>query len=520
MSIYLNPGNESFKRMTERNIYVDKSLLIEKVYSYAVGINPNICIARPRRFGKSTDANMLVAFFSKGCNSNEVFDSLSISKWSGYEKHINKHNVIHLDMQKFLSLTHDINSMIELINTEVIGELEEQYNMNLNGRQLSLALSKVYSKTNDSFIIIIDEWDCIFREFKHNQEAQKQYLDYLRLLLKEQSYVEMCYMTGILPIRKYGTHSALNMFDEISMLEQRGYAKFMGFTKNEVVSLCEKYNVDFAKMQEWYDGYYLEDGVSIYSPRSVVSAINTNKFSNYWSQTEVYDALKDYIDLNMDGLKDDIISMLVGEKVEINVRTFKNDMVSFESKDNVLTLLVHLGYLGYNSNEKCVYIPNNEVKDTFIDSISTSSWNKVSTMFKNANDLLKSTWDLDSKKVADYIQKAHYETSNLQYNDENALSYTISLAYITAKDYYTIVREFPTGKGFADMVFIPKCDKPAMVIELKYDKSVESGIAQIKNKEYYYGLDNYLDNLLLVSINYDKDTKNHECMIEKYSNLN
>ncbi|NBL01097.1 MAG: AAA family ATPase, partial [Erysipelotrichia bacterium] len=365
------------------------------------------------------------------------------------------------------------------------------------------------------FIFIIDEWDCIFREFKQDQKAQEKYLDFLRDLLKDQSYVELCYMTGILPIKKYGTHSALNMFDEISMIQPESYSKFMGFCEEEVKALCEKHHVDFNTMQDWYDGYHLENHVSIYSPRSVTASIQSGYFRNYWSQTEVYDALQVYIDLNMDGLKDDIIAMIAGNKISIDILSFQNDMTTFHSKDDVMTLLIHLGYLAYDTENKKVYIPNNEVKDTFITSIKSSHWDKVSEMFKNSKALLEATWNMESDKVANYIQTSHYETSILQYNDENALSYTISLAYIVAKDYYTIVREFPTGKGFVDIAFIPKKDKPAMLIELKYDQEVETGMTQIKNKQYPKGLEHYKDNLLLVSISYDKQSKEHTCIIEK-----
>lgn len=322
-------------------------------------------------------------------------------------------------------------------------------------------------------------------------------------------------MTGILPIKKYGTHSALNMFDEISMIEPRSYSEFMGFTEEEVKALCEEYNVDFTMMQYWYNGYHLKENISIYSPRSVTASIADHNFLNYWSQTETFEALKEYIDLNFDGLKEDITAMMAGMKVDIDISSFQNDMTTFHSKDDVMTLLIHLGYLGYDSINQKVYIPNNEVNGTFITSVKNSNWNIVSTMLKNSKNLLEATWNLDAKKVAEYIQEAHYETSILQYNDENALSYTISLAYIAAKEFYTIIRELPTGKGYADIAFIPKMDKPAMLIELKYNHDVETGIDQIKKKNYPKGLEHYQNNLLLISISYDKTTKEHSCIIEK-----
>lgn len=515
MGIYLNPGNEEFKNTINKMIYVDKSLLIEKIGTYSKAINQYICISRPRRFGKSTDANMLVAYYSKGCDSHNLFNHLKISNTENYQKDLNQHNVIHLNMQDFLSMTNSIEDMLILLSEEVIFELTQKYPVTTSRNILSLVLSRIFSQYNESFIFIIDEWDCVFRDFKQDKEAQEKYLDFLRNLLKDKSYVKMCYMTGILPIKKYGTHSALNMFDEISMIEPRSYSEFMGFTEEEVKALCEEYNVDFTMMQYWYNGYHLKENISIYSPRSVTASIADHNFLNYWSQTETFEALKEYIDLNFDGLKENITAMMAGMKVDIDISSFQNDMTTFHSKDDVMTLLIHLGYLGYDSINQKVYIPNNEVNGTFITSVKNSNWNIVSTMLKNSKNLLEATWNLDAKKVAEYIQEAHYETSILQYNDENALSYTISLAYIAAKEFYTIIRELPTGKGYADIAFIPKMDKPAMLIELKYNHDVETGIDQIKKKNYPKGLEHYQNNLLLISISYDKTTKEHSCMIEK-----
>ena len=518
MSNYLNPTNTSYQEFMNSEIIVDKSLLIEKTNQILNTTSKYICLLRPRRFGKSTDANMLVAYYSQGCDSHQIFDYLKISQSESYPQHLNQHNVIHLNMQYFLSKSESIALFIDLLTQLVIRDLKRVYKDvdYYDTNNLQLTLDDIYSEKNEKFIFIIDEWDCIFRDFKQDKQAQEKYLDFLRDLLKDQSYVELCYMTGILPIKKYGTHSALNMFDEISMIQPESYSMFMGFTEKEVKSLCHQYDIDFHMMQYWYDGYHLKDNISIYSPRSVTSSIRSGDFRNYWSQTETYEALKDYIDLNYDGLKDDIVAMLAGEKVNIDISSFQNDMTSFHSKDDVMTLLIHLGYLGYDSPNQQVYIPNNEVKGTFVTSIKSSHWDKVTEIFKNSQDLLQATWNKDEMKVAQYIENSHYETSILQYNDENALSYTINLAYITAKEYYTMIRELPTGKGFADIVFIPKDDKPAMIIELKWNKDALTAIQQIKDKQYMHGLENYLDNLLLVGIEYDKGTKKHTCIIEKY----
>lgn len=333
--------------------------------------------------------------------------------------------------------------------------------------------------------------------------------------MKDKPYVKLAYMTGIPPIKKYGIHSALNMFEEISMVEPELLVEFMGFTENEVKDLCSLYNVSYEEMRKWYDGYYMTDCLSTFSPRSVVASIDRKKFGNYWTSTETYEALRVYIDMNYDGLRDDVVKLLAGEEVYLNTNKFQNDMTTFKSKDDVLTLLIHLGYLGYNSSNQTCYIPNKEVTSSFVASVEDSSWNETTKALLNSRELLEATWNQDEKKVAKYIEEAHLDTSILTYNNENALSYTISIAYMYARNYYTIVREMPSRKGYADMILIPKDDKPAMIIELKWNQDVETAITQIKEKKYPKLLEEYKDNLLIVGITYDKKTKKHICRIEK-----
>lgn len=383
MGIYLNPGNSSFKRIINNEIYVDKSLLIQ--YTNKI-INTNdcyVCVSRPRRFGKSTDARMLVAYYDNSCDSRKIFNELKIADQSCYQEHLNQYNVILLNMQDFLSETNNIEEMIQDINNSILYDLFDRYSsLKFNNREiLSRVLGAIHAQNGEQFIFVIDEWDCIFREYRDNKENQNKYLDFLRNLLKDKPYVALAYMTGILPIKKYGTHSALNMFKEISMLNPTPLAQYMGFSEIEVSELCDDYQIDFEDMKRWYDGYHL-DNISLYNPRSVVYALSDKKYGNYWTSTETYEALKIYIDMNFDGLKDDIIRMLSGEKVYVNVNKFQNDMTTFKSKDDVFTLLVHLGYLGYDSINKQVYIPNYEVSSAFTDSIEDSNWDKVTIALK------------------------------------------------------------------------------------------------------------------------------------------
>ena len=518
MGLYLNPRNDSFQQAINNPIYVDKSLLINYT-NQLIGTGDNkLCVSRPRRFGKSTDANMLVAYYSKGCDSQYIFDSLKISQTDHYLKHLNQHHVIHINMQDFLSKTHDINKMILLLAKLIFREIKKAFcDVDyIDSSNLVQIMEDVYVEASARFIFIIDEWDCIFREYKQDKEAQKQYLDFLRNLLKDKPYVELAYMTGILPIKKYGTHSALNMFKEISMLNATPLESFMGFTEQEVYDLCLKYNMDYNEMKKWYDGYRMSDDISVYNHRSVVYALMDRKYENYWTSTETYEALQVYIDMNFDDLKDNIVQLLAEENVPVQTTSFQNDMTTFKSKDDVLTLLIHLGYLGYNSSDHTCYIPNKEVVDSFVNSIRSSDWHETTKALLNSRELLEATWRQNEEAVARYIEEAHLNTSILTYNDENALSYTLALAYIYARNHYTMIREMPTGKGFADIVLIPYRDNPAMIIELKWNQEVKTAIDQIKEKKYPKGLEKYKENLLIVGISYDKKTKKHICHIEKH----
>ena len=388
-------------------------------------------------------------------------------------------------------------------------------------------MKDVYNYTKHPFVILIDEWDCLFREYQQDQEAQKKYLDFLRFWLKDKEYVALAYMTGILPIKKYGSHSALNMFTEYSMTDSGNLAEYFGFTEAEVQDLCKKYEMSFEEARAWYNGYHLishESGIkkvySMYSPKSVVEAMQKRKFGTYWNQTETYEALKIYIQMNMDGLKDAVVQMLAGGSIKINTGTFSNDMTTFATKDDVLTLLVHLGYLTYDNEKETVEIPNREVSQEYINAISTMDWTEVIHSVQTSRELLEALWQMDAEKVAKGIEQAHKEISILTYNDENSLSCTVNLAFYFAKEYYTIIRELPRGRGFADICFIPRkiyMDKPAVVIELKWDKSAEGAIQKIKDKQYIDALKDYYGNLLLAGIDYDKKTKQHSCIIEKWS---
>ena len=521
MGTYLNPDNSKFQESINSDIYVDKTGLIRYTNSVLHTLQKNICVSRPRRFGKSMAANMLTAYYSKGCDSKELFSNLKIAKDTDFEKYLNKYDTIFLNMQDFLSRSNNIQELMERVRKIVLRELRSAYpDVDFfDENDLIESMQDVYAYSRCPFVIIIDEWDCIFREYKQDKEAQEKYLDFLRDLLKDKGYIHLAYMTGILPVKKYGTHSALNMFDEFSMLNPGPLGEYVGFTEGEVQALCAKYQMDMEEIKNWYDGYSFKGVASVYSPRSVVSSMRLGEIGNYWNQTETFEALKVYIEMNFEGLKDDVLSMIAGESIPVNTGSFTNDMTTFRNEDDVLTLLVHLGYLTYDYENRCVSIPNAEIREEYVNTVSVADWGEVSKALKNSADTLKAIWQMRPKQVAQGIKEAHFETSHLQYNDENALSYTISLALYAARNFYTMHRELAGGKGFADIVFIPRKkfpDKPAMVVELKWNKSAEGAISQIKNKEYCASLEEYKGDLLMVGINYNKKTREHTCIIEEY----
>ena len=521
MGIYLNPGNISFAKTVRSQVYVDKTGLIAHTNDYINTRDQYLCVSRPRRFGKSMTLEMLAAYYSCGCDSRALFSEFKIAQHKDFEKHLNQYDVIYLNMQQFL-IEAGAQDVIKYIEQEVLRELRKGYGKYLDreGIRFAAALREIFSETGRQFIFLIDEWDCVMRERQESEAMQKQYLDFLRNLLKDQPYVALAYVTGILPVKKYGLHSALNMFWEYSMTDQSLFEEYTGFTESEVKALCEQFEMDFAETSSWYDGYTFTEFQHIYNPKSVVEAMRRHRFSNYWTSTETYEALKIYMEMDFDGLRADIVQMLGGGRVRVNTRSFQNDMRNFHTKDDVLTLLIHLGYLGYDSNEKEAFIPNKEIIEEFENAMSVGGWPNVMNVLKASEKLLEDTLRGDAESVAKELDKAHSEVASiLTYNDENSLGCAVGLAYYSARKDYKLIRELPSGKGFADIVFLPlpHTNKPAMVVELKYDRSVRAAIQQIKDRQYTQAFEGYTGEILLVGVNYNKNTpdKPHSCVIER-----
>ncbi len=521
MGIYLNPGNHAFAEAICSKIYIDKTGLIACTNELIKTKEKYLCISRPRRFGKSMTLEMLAAYYSCGCDSRELFAGFKIAQHKDFEKHLNQYDVIYLNMQQFL-IEADVGNVTHYLEQEVLRELRKVYGRYLDREDIrfAAALREIFVETGRQFIFLIDECDCVMRERQESEAMQKQYLDFLRDLLKDQPYVALAYVTGILPVKKYGQHSALNMFWEYSMTNQKILEEYTGFTENEVKALCERYEMDFDEISSWYDGYRFKKYKHIYNPKSVVEAMTCQDCSNYWTSTETYEALKIYMEMDFDGLRSDIVQMLGGGHVRVNTRSFQNDMRNFHTKDDVLTLLIHLGYLGYDSIEKEAFIPNKEIIEEFENAMSVGGWPNVMNVLKASEKLLEDTLRGDAESVAKELDKAHGEVASiLTYNDENSLGCAVGLAYYSARKDYKLIRELPSGKGFADIVFLPlpHTNKPAMVVELKYDRSVSAAIQQIKDRQYTQAFEGYTGEILLVGVNYNKNTpdKPHSCVIER-----
>ncbi len=519
MGIYLNPENTAFRKTVHSEIYVDKTNLIACTNKYLNTRDQFLCVSRPRRFGKSMTLEMLAAYYSRGCDSRELFRGYKIEHHASFEEHLNRYDVIFLNMQRFLSRAKE-QKVTDYLEKMVIAEIRKEYGAFFSEEETDLAvvLEQIYVETGRTYIFLIDEWDCVMREKQESEAVQRQYLDFLRNLLKDQPYVALAYMTGILPVKKYGSHSALNMFAEYSMTDQDVFEEYTGFTEDEVRDLCERFSMDYAETESWYDGYRLMEFRHIYNPKSVSEAMRRHRFSNYWTSTETYEALKVYMDMDFDGLRADIVRMLGGGEVKVNTRSFQNDMRTFRTKDDVLTLLIHLGYLAYDSGKRAAFIPNKEIVEEFENAMSVGGWQEVMRVLQASDRLLEDTLSGNAQEVAKGIDRAHTEVASiLTYNDENSLACAVSLAYYSARQNYKIIREFPTGRGFADVVFLPlpASGKPAVVVELKYDKSAGCVITQIKEKQYVQALEGYCGEILLVGVNYDRDRKEHDCVIEK-----
>ena len=528
MGKYLNPGNEGFTIILNGD-YIDKTGVIEVINSTINTPNKLTCLSRPRRFGKSFTANMLCAYYDCSCDSHSLFDRYEISKSKTYEEYINKYNVIIVDVTGFISIVKQDNGSLSLSNvpnmiTEGIrNDLVEVYPDLSKYSLLEDCLLQFVKKSGKKIVFIIDEWDAVIREAKGDNKTQELYLNMLRGLFKNSNVtpyvVAAAYMTGILPIKKDGSQSAISDFREYSVINPGKFDIYTGFIEDEVKTICSRYDMDFSEAKRWYDGYSVGRVESIYNPYSLMQAMDLREFASYWKKTSAADSLETYINMNFEGLREDVIRLMSGEMIEVYTEDFANDLQTFTSKDDVLTLMIHLGYLAYDRSTNSVRIPNDEVRGEFKNLIRKYNNNQLAGLVEKSKKLLEDTLaghEDEVVKAIEDVRKSNYAPNF--YNNEQALRYVIKFAYVICIDKYLIVEELPSGKGIADVVFIPKRNTPdpAMVVELKWNKTEDAAISQIKSKNYPAVLKNYGGDIVLVGINYDDKTKKHTCKIERY----
>ena len=415
MGRYLNIGFGKMADDIRDDFYVDKSMLISVLNKRLESRSRFICVSRPRRFGKTMAANMIAAYYSKGCDSHEIFSNLKISKDPSFERNINKYNVIKLDINGEATKKGKM-TITQYYDKKVVSELMKEYPDIEISEDISLpeALYAVYEATGEKFVFIIDEYDLPIRDEKYSSELG-DYLEFLVSLFKDEETnhaIALAYLTGIMPIIKEKTQSKLNNFTEYTMIDSDEMAPFMGFTEDEVKSLATQSDMDFGDLKKWYDGYNL-NGIEVYSPKSVISSVEKKRCDDYWVETSSYEAVTDYISLDFEGLKEDVISMFTGNRVEVRTSFYRNTM-SFGTKDDVLTYLIHLGYLAYDADTSSCFIPNNEIKDMWAHSMErVEGYKDVFQMIKDSKKLLESTWNGDEVSVAEGVGKAHMEACSI-----------------------------------------------------------------------------------------------------------
>ncbi|HAG69086.1 MAG TPA: hypothetical protein DCL38_03845 [Lachnospiraceae bacterium] len=552
MGTYVNPQNESFRVDTGGEIYIDKTGLISVLNRMIDTPKHFLAVSRARRFGKSMAAGMIDAYYSRGCNSRELFSPYEIAKDKDFEKYLNRFNVLHFDVSTYFNMAKVPEDMIAIMDDRLLRDFikEFPYLEALKPMDTPEAMRLVYQEEKCRFIVIIDEYDCIIRDAPENEKLIRRYLKYLRGFFKTEEskhFLALGYITGILPIKKINGESALNNFIEYTMTDPKDLVGFFGFTQEEINGLCKRYDRDPGEIGDWYDGYYLysplfggsreegEDNTDgsiryfngcfqrlkhIYNPNSVVDAFMHGELASYWKNTGSFASLRGFITLNYAGLKEDVVKMLTGERIRVDIAGFQNDVTQFRMKDDVIACLIHMGYLGYDAVAKEAFIPNREVAEVFEYAIKTGDWDDVADALRRSEELLRAVWKGDEEKVSGVISESHQDyASIIDYHDENSLATAIMMSFYTARADYYVKRELPAGRGYADIAFIPKHEgkDPAMIVELKWNRSAKAAIRQIKDKSYTGALSGYKGEVILAGINYTKKTGRYTCRIERIS---
>ena len=523
MGRFLNPGNGGFKRIIGAEVYVDKTGILGFLNKWIDTDARYVCVSRARRFGKTVAARTIEAYYDNSCDSHGLFEPYAVAQTPLYETHINKYEVIGIDVLTFLQRGENPKTFIDRIVVAVLSDVREKWpNINhLNEMTLANALATVHEQTGARFIFVIDEWDAVFRQYPNDEALQKDWILFLRDLFMQKvmdEVIALAYITGILPVKKYKTQSPLNQFREYTMLRPLALEPFVGFLPSEVDALCEKFGMDRAEAAEWYDGYMFAHEHHIYNPNSLAQAMTYREYGSYWTQTDSFESLLDYINADLDGVYDDVMCLIGGGRVDVNTGTYDNSFTVPKNKNQCFTLLTHIGYLAYDEEVSQVFIPNEEVRMAFRNALEECSWPDAIKPYQRSRRFIQSILADDNDTVARMVEETHQNmTSVLMYNNENALSCVISVLCFYAENQYKVIREFPTGKGFADIVLLPKkrINGPVMVIELKFKQEVKAAIDQIHENHYPDSLKDFYGEVILVGISYNKK-KAHDCVIERF----
>ena len=542
MGLYVNPGNSLFRVSLNSKIYVDKSPMITHLNDLMGTDERFVCMSRARRFGKTMMTNLMTAYYSKNCNSRELFENLKLSEQEGWDRYLNSTNVIRIDLQGFYSDAEDKSQTLKILQECVVCELREKFpSLNIQtSSSIAKAISTIYKELNETFIIKIDEYDVLIRDKSAPESLRNEYIDFLNALYKSnttQEAISLAYLTGILPIYREIVQSKLNNFTEYTMLNPEQFAPYFGFTENEVQNLCLENNADYDICQRMYDGYIFqkpyqmpvqpnndsETTIHIFNPNSVVKAVTRRKYENYWVATSALEAITLYIDANIAGIQDDIKVLLKGEKdIEINVLRYNNNVERFATKDEIFTYLIHLGYLAYDPINQTCHIPNGEIRNAWLSIMSDAKgFEPIQQMLETSRKLIESTENCDSNAVAKALDDSHADISSpITYNRESSMQSAILMAYFYARKDYLVFSELTSGSGYADVVLVPSVPrKPVIIIELKKDGAPATAIEQIKTRNYAHAFRYHPGHTaVLVGVTYDAESKQHKCLIEKLEN--
>lgn len=537
MGIYLNSraAYTLYKSETEKPYFVDKTSMLEELFPLVRTGNNHICITRPRRFGKTVTANMIASFFSRAVDAQDIFQSLSIADAEDYGKYRNQFSVIHISFNELGGMCSSYEEYVGKIERRLVRDLKNEYpemEIEENADAADVLLELYAADENARFIFVLDEWDFIFHQNFITEKNKREYLAFLRNLLKDRPYVLLAYMTGILPIAKYSSGSELNMFSEFTLAAEERFSEYFGFTEKEVDMLFARYEkqnrkspqVTRARLKKWYDGYHTKMGERLYNPRSVVMALSNNNLGNYWTSSGPYDEIFYYIRNNVDAVKDDLAVMISGGSVPARVREYAATSQELKTKEEILSAMVVYGFLSYENGE--VSIPNKELMDQFADMIKKeNSLGYIYRLARESERMLQATLAGDTETMEKILEMTHdMETPILSYNHETELSAVVNLVYLAARDYYRVEREEKAGKGFVDFIFYPELHPAStgIILELKADHSPQEAIAQIKQKNYILRFTGKTmqewrkpHRILLVGIGYDKKTKKHRCEVEE-----